>query len=81
MDAYRCILVYIHRPRRTTCGVLTHRGTRAAARTVQHISDGMPMLEAVKAFRPTCLLGLSTQKDVFTEDIVRATAAVRNRRI
>ena len=48
---------------------------------VQHISDGMPMLEAVKAFRPTCLLGLSTQKDVFTEDIVRATAAVRNRRI
>ena len=43
---------------------------------MQHISDGMPMLEAVKAFRPTCLLGLSTQKDVFTEDIVRATAAV-----
>lgn len=36
-----------------------------------HLIDGASMLEIVKEFKPTVLLGLSTQKGVFTEEIIR----------
>lgn len=39
------------------------------------IADGTPLLDAVKAHRPTCLLGLSTVKDVFSEEVVREVAS------
>lgn len=38
------------------------------------IIDGASMLEVVKEFKPTVLLGLSTQKGVFTEEIVKLMA-------
>lgn len=38
------------------------------------VSDGASLLEVVKRTRPTVLLGLSAQPDVFTEEIVRTMA-------
>ena len=35
------------------------------------VSDGADMLEVVNQFKPTCLLGLSTQPNVFTEPMIR----------
>jgi len=40
----------------------------------QAVADGTSMLDVVKEFKPTVLLGLSTQKGVFTEDIVKMMA-------
>ena len=37
------------------------------------VSDGASLLEVVEATKPTCLLGLAAQPDVFTEEIVRRT--------
>jgi malic enzyme len=34
-------------------------------------SDGMSLLEAVQQFKPTVLLGLTTQGGLFTEEIVK----------
>lgn len=39
------------------------------------VSDGASMQEVVEQFKPTVLLGLSTQPGVFTEDMIRAMAA------
>lgn len=39
------------------------------------ISDGATMLQAVKDFKPTVLLGLSTIKGIFTEEIVKTMAS------
>jgi len=36
------------------------------------ISDGSDMVSAVKSFKPTVLLGLSTIKDIFTEEMIRS---------
>eukprot|EP00949_MAST-11_sp_MAST-11-sp1_P003351 g3351.t1 len=38
------------------------------------VSDGASLLEAVEAVKPTCLLGLAAQPNVFTEEVVRRTA-------
>ena len=38
------------------------------------ISDGTSLLDAVKAHKPTCLLGLSTVPGTFSEEVVRETA-------
>jgi len=45
------------------------------------ISDGTSLLDAVKKHRPTCLLGLSTVKDVFSEEVVREMASYCERPI
>lgn len=39
------------------------------------IADGASMLDVIKEFKPTVLLGLSTQKGVFTEDMIRLMSA------
>ena len=39
------------------------------------ISDGASLLQAVQEFKPTVLLGLAAQADVFTEEAVRAMAS------
>jgi len=38
------------------------------------VPDGTSLLDAVKITRPTCLLGLSAQANVFTEEIIREMA-------
>ena len=38
------------------------------------VEDGTPMLEVVKAFKPTVLLGLSAQPKIFTEPLIRYLA-------
>lgn len=38
------------------------------------VSDGASLLDVVKKFRPTVLLGLSAQSGIFTEEIVRTMA-------
>ena len=38
------------------------------------VSDGSSLLETVKQFKPTCLLGLSTVPGIFSEEVVRAMA-------
>ena len=35
------------------------------------VVDGTDMLEAIKTFKPTVLLGLSAQKNIFTEEMIR----------
>ena len=44
------------------------------------VSDGASLLEVVEATKPTCLLGLAAQPDVFTEEIVdgQANCAMSN---
>lgn len=41
----------------------------------QDLDDSMPLLDVVKAVKPTILLGLSTTKGIFTEDVIRAMAS------
>ena len=36
------------------------------------LSDGMPLVDAVKQFKPTVLLGLSTVANIFNEEVVKA---------
>lgn len=45
------------------------------------LSDGASMLEAVRTFKPTVLLGLSAQPNVFTEEIVRTMSSYCQRPI
>jgi malic enzyme len=35
------------------------------------VEDGTPMLDVVKSFKPTVLLGLSAQPKIFTESLIR----------
>ena len=37
----------------------------------EDVSDGCTMLEAIKTFKPTVLLGLSASGGIFTEDVIR----------
>lgn len=37
----------------------------------QQVSDGAAMIDVIKSFKPTVLLGLSAQPNVFTEEMVR----------
>lgn len=39
------------------------------------VSDGASMLQAVKDFKPTVLLGLSTIKGIFTEEMIKTMAS------
>ncbi len=39
------------------------------------VSDGTPLLEVMRSFQPTVLLGLTAQGGVFTEELVRTMAA------
>lgn len=45
------------------------------------LSDGTPLLEAVKQFKPNVLLGLSTAAGIFDERIIRAMADINERPI
>lgn len=44
--------------------------------TSRAVPDGTPLLDAVEAFKPTVLLGLSGVGGLFTEEVVRAMARV-----
>lgn len=35
------------------------------------VEDGTPMVEVMKSFKPTVLLGLSAQPKIFTESLIR----------
>merc|ERR1719420_330480 len=39
------------------------------------VPDGTSILDAVKLFKPTCLLGLSTVRGIFSEEVVRTLAS------
>ena len=39
------------------------------------VSDGAPLLEVIKSFKPTCLLGLSTAAGLFNEEVIRLMAS------
>jgi malate dehydrogenase (oxaloacetate-decarboxylating)(NADP+) len=45
------------------------------------VADGTPMLEVMKEFKPTVLLGLSTQPNIFNEELIRTMAAQCSRPI
>jgi malic enzyme len=45
------------------------------------LSDGMPLLEAVRQFKPHVLLGLSTAPGIFNEQVIRAMAELNERPI
>jgi malate dehydrogenase (oxaloacetate-decarboxylating)(NADP+) len=45
------------------------------------VSDGTRIADIIMEFKPTVLLGLSTVKDTFTEEVVRNMAAVNKRPI
>ena len=45
------------------------------------ISDGLTIPEAVKAFKPSVLLGLSTQPNIFNEEVCRTMADINERPI
>jgi malate dehydrogenase (oxaloacetate-decarboxylating)(NADP+) len=53
--------------------ILSH-GQRPFAKANVSIPDGTSLLEAVRAFKPNILLGLSGVGGLFTEDVVRSVA-------
>jgi len=67
-------------------GLIEHSRTdlldyqRAYAHNDQPIAAGR-LLDAVKLFRPTVLIGLSTSSGAFTEEIIRTMAAINERPI
>lgn len=57
------------------------RGTYGPEWVNQSVSDGASMMEVIRDFKPTVLLGLSAQPNVFTEEMVRAVASYAHRPI
>jgi malate dehydrogenase (oxaloacetate-decarboxylating)(NADP+) len=57
------------------------RGTYGPEWVNNSVSDGASMMEVIHSFKPTVLLGLSAQPNVFTEEIVRAVASYAKRPI
>lgn len=46
-----------------------------------NISDGMPLIETIKAHQPNCILGLTGVGGVFTEEVIRTMARFSQRPI
>ena len=62
----------IHGNKNFTVGKISEREA-AWCNTV--VSDGAPLIEVMKSFRPTVLLGMTATAGVFTEELVRTMAA------
>ena len=54
---------------------------REAAWCHSGVSDGTPLVEVMKSFKPTVLMGMTATAGVFTEELVRAMASQCDRPI
>eukprot|EP00981_Chlorochromonas_danica_P009702 scaffold2799_cov159-Ochromonas_danica.AAC.19 len=57
------------------------KGTYGDEWVNKSVSDGAPMIDVIKSFKPTVMLGLSAQPNVFTEEMVREMSSYCERPI
>ena len=59
----------------------THANGPASSWANESVPDGASLVETMKAFKPTVLLGLSAQGGIFTEELIRTMASFNARPI